>query len=87
MRRRSLGFIALVLFLGAVVGSALGELVAYLLPSGVVKQFFLKSVTAALGPATLDALVFTITVGATLKLNVIGIVGILLVAYALRWYR
>jgi len=79
--------VALVLFLGAVVGSALGELIAYLLPGGVVEDFFLKSVTASFGPATLNALVFTITLGATLKLNVIGIVGILLVAYALRWYR
>jgi len=87
MRRYSLGFIALVLFLGAVVGSALGEIIASLLPTGVVHDFFLKAVTAGFGPATLNALVFTITLGFSFRLNVVGIVGILLVAYVLKWYR
>ncbi|NOZ55421.1 MAG: DUF4321 domain-containing protein [Calditrichaeota bacterium] len=87
MRRYSVGFLALVLFLGAVVGSALGELIGSLLPTGVVHDFFLKSVTAGFGPATLDALVFSITLGVSFRLNVVGIVGILLVAYVLRWYR
>lgn len=87
MRRRSVGFVALVLFLGAVVGSALGEVIAYLLPEGVVQDFFLKSVSAGFGPATLNAVVFSVTLGAMVKLNVIGILGIVLVAYLLRWYR
>ena len=45
MRLRSLGFMFLVLLMGAMVGSLLGSGLAYVLPEGVVKDFFLKSLT------------------------------------------
>ena len=47
MRKKSLGFIAIVLFFGAVVGTGLGKFLAWIIPQGVVKDFFLKSVTAS----------------------------------------
>lgn len=74
------------LFMGAMVGSALGEVIGLILPDGVVKQFFLNAVHGGLGPGTLNAILFTITLGFTFKLNLIGILGIVLVAYILRWY-
>ena len=85
-QRKSLRFIVVVLILGALIGSALGEIVGLILPDGVVKQFFLKAVSGGISPVTLNAVMFTITFGFSIKLNVIGIVGIAIAAYILRWY-
>ena len=49
MRLRSLGFMFLVLLMGAMVGSLFGSGLAYVLPEGVVKDFFLKSLDFSLG--------------------------------------
>ncbi len=85
MKKKSWIFLIVVLFVGALIGSALGEVVAYLIPSGVVKQFFLKSATASVGPGTLNIIIFTLTLGFSIKVNIMGIIGILIAAYALRW--
>ena len=42
-KRKSVAFIVLILLLGALVGSALGEVLALILPDGVVKEFFFGS--------------------------------------------
>ncbi len=85
MKRKSVGFILMIIFLGALIGSALGEVVGALIPAGVVKQFFLKSAAASMGPATFDIIILTVTFGLSFKINVMGIIGILIAAYALRW--
>jgi len=85
MKKKSWIFLIVVLFVGALIGSALGEVVAYLIPAGVVKQFFLKSVTASLGPGTLNIIILSLTFGFSVKVNIMGVIGILIAAYALRW--
>lgn len=85
MRKKSVGFIILVIVMGALMGSVLGELIGYVLPDGVVKDVFLKSASASLGPGTLDIIILTITLGFSVKLNFIGVLGVLIAAYALRW--
>jgi hypothetical protein len=83
--KRSLGFVTLVLLLGALLGTLLGELIGFLLPEGVVKDFFLKSGSLGFGPATLNAVLFSITLGLTFKINVVGLIGIGFAIYLLRW--
>jgi len=85
MRKKSLGWILVVIVLGAFIGTALGEVLAYILPQGVVKEFFLRSAIFSMGPATLNLVVFTFTLGFSFKLNVIGVIGIGIAAYFLRW--
>ena len=85
MKKKSFGFILIVLVLGALIGSALGEVLAYIIPNGVVKQFFLKSASASVGPGTFNIIILTITLGLSIKVNIVGIIGILIAAYALRW--
>lgn len=85
MKKKSLGFILIVIFIGALIGSAIGELIAYVMPDGVVKQFFIKSASASLGPGTLNIIILTFTLGFSIKVNVMGVLGILITAYALRW--
>ena len=87
MRERSISFIILILFLGAIIGTALGELIGFLLPEGVVEQFFLRSALFGFEPFNVNLGVFTFTLGFTFRLNIIGIIGIAFTAYILRWYR
>ena len=85
MRKKNLGYITLIIILGALIGSALGEIIAFILPAGVVKEFFLKSAAASIGPGTLNIIILTITLGFSIKINTIGILGIVIAAYLLRW--
>ena len=85
-RKKSLGFIVLVLVLGAFIGSALGEVIGLVLPEGVVQDFFTKAAKGDLGPTTLNLIIVTFTIGFSFKLNLIGVVGIFIAAYLVRWY-
>lgn len=85
MRKKSTAFIILIIITGALIGTALGEVIGILLPAGVVHDFFLKSASASIGPATLNIVIMTLTLGFSVKLNVTGVIGILIAAYALRW--
>jgi uncharacterized membrane protein len=85
MRRKSFGYFLLVIIVGALIGTVLGEIIAFVIPDGVVKDFFLKSATASLGPGTLNIIVMSFTLGFSIKLNITGVIGILVAAYAFRW--
>ncbi|OQX96746.1 hypothetical protein B6I21_00200 [candidate division KSB1 bacterium 4572_119] len=86
MRKKKLGLIFVILFFGTIIGSALGSLIAYVLPEGVVKQFFLRSVTIGFDPVTLNLGILNFTMGFNFILNVIGVVSFFFVAYFLKWY-
>jgi hypothetical protein len=86
-QKRSMGIIFLTLILGAAMGTILGDLLAIGLPEGVVKQFFLQSVSWGLSPMTVDFIVITFTVGFRLKFSVTSIIGLAAVYYFLRYLR
>jgi hypothetical protein len=87
LKRRGAGLFLLILLGGALLGSALGDLVGYLLPSGVVHDFFTRAVTPGINPpVTINLLVMTLTVGLTLKINIISLLGVALMAYLLKWF-
>ena len=85
MRKKSAIFIIFIIIIGAMIGTALGEVIGILLPGGVVQDFFLKSASASVGPGTIDIILMTLTLGFSFKINVMGVIGILIAAYALRW--
>ncbi len=95
MTKRSLALIALTLFVGAMAGTLTGELLGWILPEGVVKDFFLTSVTFDLaglvdnksGVIVLDLIMFTLKFGLTLKINFTSIIGIAGAYYFLRYFR
>lgn len=83
--RRGVGFIVLVLLIGLIVGSFLGELFGALLPSGFWKTLLTAGPTVGLTrPATLDLDFLSFTLGLTLKVNLLAVVGVVLAAIALR---
>jgi len=87
MRNRKLGVLFLWLICGAVIGSLLGELIGLILPDGVVRDFFLAGTDLGFSPVTVDLAVLTFTIGLTLTINVMGVLGILFAAYYFRWFR
>ena len=49
MAKRSIALITITLFVGAMAGTLIGELLGLILPEGVVKDFFLTGVSFNLG--------------------------------------
>jgi hypothetical protein len=76
-------------------GTLTGELLGWILPEGVVKDFFLTSVTFDLaglvgnesGVIVMDLIMFTFKFGLTLKINFTSIIGIAGAYYFLRYFR
>lgn len=89
-RRRSLGKLILVILVGAIIGSAVGEVIGLLfghfMPDSMVEKFFLEAFAYTFPPATLPLVVFSVTFGFALKINIISVVGIGVAVYYFRWY-
>jgi hypothetical protein len=86
-RRRPLAVLALILFLGIVVGTVFGEVIGILLPEGkVIRDVFVNSTDLHVGPLHLDLVVFSFTLGFSLKVNLMSAIGVVLVSLLLRWY-
>jgi hypothetical protein len=84
--KKRIGKIILVILLGAMAGTILGEVIGLVLPDGVVKEFFITHWNLKLDPTTLDVVLFSLTIGFTFKVNLIGFIGIGIAIYILRWY-
>jgi hypothetical protein len=83
--QRSVLMILLVVVAGLVIGSLLGELIGSLLPAGRVHDLFTRGPTIGLTPpATLDLRFLAITFGLGLKVNLVGVVGIVIAVVTLR---
>jgi len=79
--------VALIFFLGVVLGSVVGELIGILLPEGsVIRQLFVAGKEFQFGPLFCNLIVFTFTIGFSLKVNLVSVLGIILVAFLLRLY-
>jgi hypothetical protein len=83
--RRRFAVVFLVIILGAMLGSAFGQIVGKVLPKGPVKSFFLNSVPVGFKTFHVDLAVFAFDLGFMLRLNIISVVGVVLLAYFLRW--
>jgi hypothetical protein len=85
--KRRIGLVALVFFLGVIVGSVVGEMIGLILPEGnVMRELFVSGKVLKVGPLDLDLIVFTLTFGFSLKVNLISVLGIVVVALLLRMY-
>lgn len=85
--KRRVGLVALVFFLGVIVGSVVGELIGMVLPEGnVIRELFVTGKTFSAGPVDVDLIVVSFTIGFTLTVNLISVLGIVAVALLLRMY-
>jgi len=83
--QRGIGLIFLVVVAGLVVGSLLGEILGSLLPAGRAQDLFSRGPTIGLTPpVTVDLRFLAMTFGLSLKINLTGVLGIVLAAVTLR---
>jgi hypothetical protein len=85
-RKIRFGLLVLILLLGLLIGTALGKMLGVIMPPGAVRSFFVEGLDYAFGPHTLDLVVMSLTFGFTVDVNVMGVLGVILLAQLLRWY-
>jgi len=88
--KRSIFFIFLVLFFGAVCGSILSQFVANVIPDGVVKDFFLSSQSFGWGANEnnwIDFFVIRFKTGFYVDISISSILGLLVSWYFLRYFK
>ena len=95
MKNRDISLIIIGLFSGAMIGGVLGKLLAWLLPSGVVKDFFLPSLTYHIGGLTknevgvivIDLSIIVLKFGLSMNFNFTSVIGLATAYYILRYFR
>ncbi len=95
MKKKSWGYITLGLVAGALIGSLIGNLLGWILPAGVVKDFFLVGISFDLaglvgndsGVIVLDLIIVTIKFGLSVAFNFTSLIGLATAYYFLRFLR
>jgi hypothetical protein len=86
-RRRSIAVVTLIIFLGIIVGTVVGEVIGILLPEGkTIRDVFVNSTSLHVGPVHVDLVVFSFTLGFSLKVNLMSVIGVFVVTLLLRWF-
>jgi len=85
--KKTIKFIFLILFFGVLSGSMISMFIGFLLPSGVVKDFFLMSQELGWQRTTLNLGVLRITTGFIFSLSVCSLMGLFISWYFLRYFR
>lgn len=67
------------------LGALLTKLSLWFLPEGPFREFFTTTVSASIGPVSVDLLVIAITLGPlVLNVNLFSVAGVLVVSYVAR---
>ena len=84
-RRRSSVRLGWTLVLGFFLGGLFTELAERFLPDGAPRTFLMTSVSASLGPVSMDLVAVALTLGpVTVYLNVRTVLGVAIVAFVAR---
>ena len=96
MKNRDISLIAIGLLIGAIIGGVIGNLMGWMLPEGVVKDFFLTSFNLDIGSGlagnengviVIDLKIITLKFGLALSLNFTSVIGLATSYYILRFFR
>ena len=92
MSSRTISLIGVGIFAGAMIGTALGQFLGYVLPEkSTVKQFFLTTFDFSFGSIDngflVDLGVIALDFGFILRFNVCSIIGFAIAYYLLRYFR
>lgn len=80
-----MGLTIFILLMGLLLGTLIGDLMGLVLPDGAVKKIMIHSIKIGFLPIVIDLHIFAFTFGFMLKINLFGIIGILLLGYILKW--
>ena len=67
-----------IMFISILIGTIAGEIFGVLIPAGFWHNVFAAGPKFQLGPAPLDMVVLSITLGFGLKINLCGLLGIII---------
>ena len=92
MSNRNISLISVGILAGAMIGTALGQFLGYMLPEGsTVKQFFLTTFDFSFGSIDsgflVDLGVIALDFGFVLRFNVCSVIGFAIAYYLLRYFR
>jgi len=92
MSNRNISLISVGILAGAMIGTALGQFLGYVLPEGsTVKQFFLTTFDFSFGSIDsgllVDLGVIALDFGFILRFNVCSVIGFAIAYYLLRYFR
>jgi hypothetical protein len=77
--------VAAIVALGFLLGAILTKLSVLFIPEGPFREFFTTTISASLGPLSVDLLVIAFTLGPiVLNVNLFSVAGVLVVAYVAR---
>ena len=85
--KRTVKFIFLILFFGVISGSAISMFLGFILPDGVVRDFFLMYQDLGWQRTTLNLGVVKITTGFIFSISVCSLLGLFVSWYFLRYFR
>jgi hypothetical protein len=87
-RRGALPRMVWAVIVGLFLGALFGRIAVMFMPESAAREFLTTSVSASLGPLSLDLIALAFVIGPlTLNLNALSVVGILLVALVMRsWF-
>ena len=86
---RSVVMILIILLFGCIIATAVSQLFAIILPEGVVKQFFLQSISLGWGDSDgwIDFNIIRFRFGFYIKISVLSLMGVMTSWYFLRYFR
>ena len=92
MSNRNISLISVGILAGAMIGTALGQFLGYVLPEGsTVKQFFLTTFDFSFGSIDsgllVDLGVIALDFGFILRFNVCSVIGFAIAYYLLKYLR
>ena len=85
--KRTIKFIFLILFFGIITGSIVTNLIGFILPEGVVRDFFLIHTSIGWQPFTINLQVIKITTGFSFDISVCSLIGLFISWYFLRYFK
>jgi hypothetical protein len=86
--RRAIPRMFWAVIVGVFLGALFTKMAVVFMPDSAAREFLTTSVSASLGPLSLDLIAIALVVGPlTINLNVLSLVGVLIVALVMRsWF-
>ena len=86
--RRAIPRMFWAVIVGVFLGALFTKMAVVFMPDSAAREFLTTSVSASLGPLSLDLIAIALVIGPlTINLNVLSLVGILIVALVMRsWF-
>jgi len=84
--KRRFAVVLLAVVVGVLAGSLITEIIRLILPTGVVKTFFMKEVAFGIDPIHLDLALFELTFGFTFHFNFVAMIAVAVTVYYFKWW-